>query len=51
VGAGMDYELPTDGTVIPALPMYHPAFLLRRPQEKAKSWQDLLSLKAKLASL
>ena len=49
-GRWHDYTL-SDGTVIPALPMYHPAFLLRRPQEKAKSWQDLLSLKAKLAAL
>ena len=49
-GRWHDYTL-SDGTVIPALPMYHPAFLLRRPQEKAKSWQDLLSMKAKLASL
>jgi DNA polymerase len=49
-GRWHDYKL-GDGTVIPALPMYHPAFLLRRPQEKAKSWQDLLSLKAKLAAL
>lgn len=49
-GRWHDYTL-SDGTVIPALPMYHPAFLLRRPQEKAKSWQDLLNLKAKLTSL
>ena len=47
-GRWMDYALP-DGTKIPALPIYHPAFLLRRPQEKAKAWADLLSLKAKLA--
>jgi DNA polymerase len=46
-GRWMEYALP-DGTTIPALPMYHPAFLLRRPQEKAKSWADLLSLKARL---
>ena len=25
----------------PLLVTYHPAYLLRRPQEKAKSWQDL----------
>lgn len=49
-GRWHDYTL-SDGTVIPALPMHHPAFLLRRPQEKAKSWQDLLSLKAKRAAL
>jgi DNA polymerase len=32
----------------PALPMFHPAFLLRQPSEKAKAWADLLALKAKL---
>jgi len=46
-GRWTDYAL-EDGSVIPALPMYHPAFLLRRPQEKAKAWADLLSLKSKL---
>ncbi|MCC5996152.1 MAG: uracil-DNA glycosylase, partial [Oceanicaulis sp.] len=39
---------PDGGDPIPALPIYHPAFLLRRPQEKARAWQDLLSLKARL---
>lgn len=39
---------PEGGAPIPALPLYHPAFLLRRPQEKARAWQDLLSLKARL---
>lgn len=33
---------------IPALPIYHPAFLLRQPALKAESWQDLLTLKQKL---
>ena len=46
-GRWMDYELP-GGAKIPALPIFHPAFLLRRPQEKAKAWADLLSLKARL---
>lgn len=48
-GRWAEYKLP-DGTVIPTLPIFHPAFLLRRPQEKAKAWADLLSLKAKLES-
>ena len=39
---------PEGGAAIPALPLYHPAFLLRRPQEKARAWEDLLSLKARL---
>ncbi len=32
----------------PALPMTHPAYLLRQPQAKREAWADLLSLKAKL---
>lgn len=32
----------------PALPMFHPAYLLRQPSEKAKAWNDLLSLNARL---
>lgn len=36
---------------IPALPMFHPAYLLRQPSAKRQTWQDLLNLKAKLAEL
>lgn len=36
---------------IPALPMFHPAYLLRQPSAKRQTWQDLLSLKAKLREL
>ncbi|MEM9601093.1 MAG: uracil-DNA glycosylase, partial [Pseudomonadota bacterium] len=36
---------------IPVLPIYHPAFLLRQPALKAEAWQDLLTLREKLASL
>ncbi len=35
----------------PAIPMFHPAYLLRKPPEKAKAWEDLLSLKAKLRTI
>ncbi|PWK59880.1 uracil-DNA glycosylase [Roseicyclus mahoneyensis] len=35
----------------PAIPMFHPAYLLRKPPEKAKAWADLLSLKARLRDL
>ena len=34
---------------IPALPIYHPAFLLRRPELKKEAWRDLLSLHEHLA--
>ncbi|MEE9346953.1 MAG: uracil-DNA glycosylase [Robiginitomaculum sp.] len=39
------------GEPIPALPLYHPAFLLRRPELKGDAWRDLLALKARIASL
>ncbi|MGJ3232561.1 MAG: uracil-DNA glycosylase [Oceanicaulis sp.] len=41
-------DLKVGDLTVPALPIFHPAFLLRRPQEKAKAWADLLSLKARL---
>lgn len=34
---------------IPALPIYHPAFVLRRPIAKREVWRDLLALKDALA--
>ncbi len=32
----------------PALPMFHPAYLLRNPHAKREAWADLLELKARL---
>jgi DNA polymerase len=32
----------------PALPMFHPAYLLRTPAAKREAWADLLALKARL---
>jgi len=32
----------------PALPMFHPAYLLRNPAAKRDAWADLLALKARL---
>ena len=39
------------GSEIPALPTFHPAYLLRTPSAKRQVWQDLLSLKLKLREL
>jgi DNA polymerase len=36
---------------IPALAMFHPAYLLRSPAQKSLAWADLLSLKAKMKAL
>ncbi|MGY6533622.1 uracil-DNA glycosylase [Glycocaulis sp.] len=44
-------EISAGGHTAPALPTFHPAFLLRRPQEKAKAWADMLSLAEKLEEL
>lgn len=35
---------------IPALPMFHPAYLLRTPAQKRAAWADLLALKSKLGT-
>ncbi len=37
-----------EGRVLPFLPIYHPAYLLRQPAAKRQVWQDLLSLKKRL---
>jgi len=34
----------------PALPMFHPAYLLRNPAAKREAWADLLALKARLTA-
>ena len=33
---------------LPAMPMTHPAYLLRQPQAKREAWADLLAVRAKL---
>jgi DNA polymerase len=38
-----------EGRAIDALPMLHPAYLLRQPGQKNLAWQDLLKLKSRLA--
>jgi len=38
------------GDHIPAMPLFHPAFLLRRPQEKARAWRDWLEVVKKVES-
>jgi len=38
-----------DGSTIPLLPTFHPAFLLRSPSQKREAWMDLLAAQRKLA--
>jgi DNA polymerase len=39
------------GTVIPAMPTLHPAYLLRTPNHKKLAWRDFLEVKMKLRAL
>jgi len=41
---GQIYQYGSDK--IPLIPTYHPAYLLRSPQQKAKAWEDLLVAKS-----
>ncbi len=36
---------------IAALPLFHPAYLLRQPAQKREAWRDLLAIKARLAEI
>ena len=38
----------TEAAGVPALPMFHPAYLLRSPAFKREAWADLLELKARM---
>jgi uracil-DNA glycosylase family 4 len=38
-----------DGTRIPVMVTFHPAFLLRQPAQKRYAWRDLLALRQRLA--
>lgn len=40
------YTLRNAGVNIPVVVSYHPAYLLRRPADKAAAWQDLQQIKA-----
>jgi len=48
---GQWQKIQLGGLSLPAMPLYHPAFLLRQPALKKEAWRDLLSLRAKLETL
>lgn len=48
-GTWRDYHAP-DGARYAALPVFHPAFLLRQPSQKKTTWRDLMALDARLSS-
>ena len=39
------------GTEVPVIPMFHPAYLLRRPQDKSRAWRDLLLVQQRLQDM
>jgi DNA polymerase len=49
---GNEYSYTTPGAyTVPLIPMLHPAYLLRRPQDKSRAWRDLLLIEKRLAEL
>lgn len=44
-GSWIDYKSPGLAGLIPALPTFHPAYLLRTPAHKREAWRDLLAVK------
>jgi DNA polymerase len=49
-GKWASYRL-SDGTELPTMPTFHPAYLLRTPASKRQSWLDLLAIDRKLTEL
>ncbi|MEL0003618.1 MAG: uracil-DNA glycosylase, partial [Rhodospirillales bacterium] len=49
-GRWIDFQTRNEagGLSIPALPTFHPAFLLRQPAQKKQVWQDLRAIRARL---
>jgi uracil-DNA glycosylase family 4 len=45
-GTWRQIQTPGLETPIPALPTYHPAYLLRTPSAKREAWADLLALRS-----
>ena len=49
---GNEYAYATpDGYNVPLVPILHPAYLLRRPQDKSRAWRDLMLIEKRLAEL
>ena len=47
-GRWQDYQSPGLPAPIPAMPLFHPAYLLRSPQQKRATWRDLLTIRERL---
>ena len=49
-GRRFSYAAP-DGSSIPAMVMFHPAYLLRQPAQKRLAWRDLLAIRSQLDAI
>jgi DNA polymerase len=47
-GRWFNLAVPGLDAPVPALPTFHPAYLLRAPERKREAWRDLLALQARL---
>lgn len=50
-GRWVDLSIPGLDAPVPAMPLYHPAYLLRQPAQKRQAWRDLLSVQERLETL
>jgi len=48
-GRWFDYQV--EDLSIPAMPVFHPAYLLRQPAQKREAWRDFLNIAEKLQGL
>ncbi|MBM3515125.1 MAG: uracil-DNA glycosylase [Alphaproteobacteria bacterium] len=47
-GKWFDYETPGLSRPVPTMATFHPAYLLRSPQQKRLAWRDLIAVKERL---
>ena len=50
-GQWHEYQIKNLANPIATLPFFHPAYLLRSPAHKRKTWQDLILIKEKLIEI
>ncbi len=50
-GKWFDYKSPGMTAPVPAMALFHPAFLLRSPGQKRAAWRDLIEIKKRLAEI
>ena len=50
-GRWFNYQVDFNGDSIPAIPVLHPAFLLRSTGQKANAWKDMVAIRKKMKDL